>query len=153
MAPTVTLSEPHSVDNLWDWLPCCHWTTALNCHIVNEPWCQLPHHHCTLNPVAQPLYPNSHLHDLSNLASLHGSVNWHSHCTCEVYWSFVNGTYSFGTHMHLYTRQTHQTFTPICRNLYPCWWVWVCPGKGIGSPGIPQGYLWQSLHIVRDFYN
>jgi len=26
------------------------------------------------------------LHQTYNLARLHSSVNWHSHCTCEVYW-------------------------------------------------------------------
>ena len=30
-------------------------------------------------------------HDLPNLAGPHGSVNWHLHCTCEVYWSILWG--------------------------------------------------------------
>jgi len=133
-------------------------TYSIDCHIVVKPQCwtatSLMSHsvncHTITVPrtlVAQPLHPSSHLYHLSSLTSLHSSVNWHLHCTCEVYWSFVNGTYSFGTHMHLYTHQTRQTLTPTCRNLYPCWRVWVFPGKGTGSPGIPQGYPWQSLTI------
>ena len=36
--------------------------------------------------------PDYCLYQNSNLARLHGSVNWHSHCTCEVYW-LVLGRY------------------------------------------------------------
>ena len=62
-------------------LPHCQWAR------------QLPHssHHIPWTFAAQPLHSSSHLFSPFNLASLHSSVNWHSHCTCEVYWSFSLG--------------------------------------------------------------
>ena len=32
-------------------------------------------------------------------------------------------------------------------NPYPCWWVWVCLDKGLGSSEIPKGYSCQSLDL------
>ena len=146
----------HSFDNTYRQQSTVSITYGVDCHVVVEPRCWTPtsltshgvNCHTITVPqtlAAQPLHPGSHLYNLSNLASLHDSVNRHLHCTCEVYWSFVTGTYSFRTHMHLYTRRTRRTLTPTRGNPYPCWRVRVCPGKGTGSPGIPQGYPWQSL--------
>ena len=55
----------------------------------------------------------SHPHWLPNLASLHGSVNWHLHCTCEVYgWSWEDTHHQYWLVMGGYTS-----------------WVWVHLGQ------------------------
>jgi len=44
-------------------------------------------------------------HDLPNLAGLYGSVNQHSQCTCEVYWSSLLGHPQTGLHTHTHTHR------------------------------------------------
>jgi hypothetical protein len=50
-------------------------TMASNYHIVNEPRRQPPRHHHTSGAWFAPRFPFLIYYDLSNLASLHGSVN------------------------------------------------------------------------------
>ena len=66
------ISNSHIIDNLWHWLPHCHWTMALNCHIITVCWtlmatipCPPPSHvrvsqrgfQCYLEHVFPPLPP------------------------------------------------------------------------------------------------
>ena len=37
-----------------------------------------------------------HFHDFPILARLHGSVDWHLHCPCEIYWPFLAAYPSVG---------------------------------------------------------
>ena len=90
----------------------------------------------------------SHSYDYLNLTRPHSSVNWHSHCSCKVYRSFCIGYPPTGLHTHGFLK----TLTLTHQNPYPWWRVQVCWGKGMGSPGKPQGYLWQSL-ILNLFWN
>ena len=50
--------------------------------LTPHQWALLRGAHVTQQAIA---------HDLPNLAGLYGSVNWHSQCTCEVYWSYLLG--------------------------------------------------------------
>ena len=104
-----------------------------DCHVIDNPRRRLPRH-CRATPSTSTSLMshglNGHFHprhrgacsaprllshDHSNLASLHGSVNWHSHCTCEVYRSPYVG-YPW---MGLWTRGFLKTLTPTHWNPYP----------------------------------
>jgi len=82
---------------------------------------------------------------LCNLAALHGSVSWHLHCRCKVFGRFWRCYLLMGW----CTPGFCKTLILTHRNPYPYVWVWVFTGTSMGSPGIPQGYLWQSLTLQR----
>jgi len=124
------------------------------CHLPCKQQVTFQHHPCLHHPCMQDspytrtlgcvfVHPSYRLqlHQVYNLARLHGGVNWHSHCTCEVYW-LVLGRYLW---TGLGTPGFLKTLTPTRRNPYPWAQVRVFAAMGTGSPGIPQGYLWQSL--------
>jgi len=104
-----------------------------DCHVIDNPRRRLPRHR-RATPSTSTLSTSHGLsghfhprhwgarsaprllsHDHSNLTSLHGSVNWHLHCTCEVYRSPYVGYPRMG----LWTRGFLKTLTPTHRNPYP----------------------------------
>jgi len=80
-----------------------------------------------------------------DLTRPHSCVNWHSHCPCELAWSVLEPNPHMGVCVP--TKPAKPT-TPTYRNPYP--YVRVRVFMGMGSPGIPQGYLWQSLGSGKD---
>ena len=78
-------AKPGTIDE------CDHYRQQLPPLAATETWSI----HSTMKEIhaRQLVRPGYHPHLLPNLARLHGSVNWHSHCTCEVYW-LVLGRYA-----------------------------------------------------------
>ena len=87
--------------------------------------------------------PTPHPHHKFNLAMLHGSVNLHLHCCCEVF-QLVLGAYPrTGCKPLGFSKPA----TCTRRNPYPWVRVRVDAGRGTDSTGKPQGYPCQSLLI------
>jgi len=92
-----------------------------------------PHHPCLHLPCIQD---DEHarkpqLHQTYNLARLHSSVNWHSHCTCKVYWLALGRCLWMG----LGTPRFLKTLTQTHQNPYP--WGGCGYGSPWNTPGLP----------------